>query len=64
VYRSGCGCGAIGQGDFTKIASMLEATTYTDSSVAAGKTYCYYVTAVKRNGEESLPSNPVQATVK
>lgn len=38
-------------------------TTYTDSSVQAGQTYYYVVTAVDGSGTESVNSNQAQAVV-
>ena len=41
----------------------VTATQYVDSTVAAGQTYAYVVTAVDSKGKESLPSAPIMATV-
>jgi fibronectin type 3 domain-containing protein len=50
-------------GQFSKVnASAVAATTYLDTTVAAGATYCYQVTAVL-NGLESVPSNQAVAAV-
>ena len=38
-------------------------TEYTDRTVAAGKTYSYYVTSVDFKGVESKPSGKITATV-
>jgi len=58
VYRaSSCA------GQFVKLnASGLSATSYVDTTVALGATYCYQVTAVL-NGIESAPSNQAVAEI-
>jgi fibronectin type 3 domain-containing protein len=38
-------------------------TTYTDSNVTDGDTYCYEVTAVNLTGQESTDSNSAQAII-
>jgi len=49
---------------FTKLTpSPIAATTYTDSSMDAGATYYYVVTAVNRGGKESIYSNQASATI-
>ena len=49
---------------FTKLAlAPIRATTYTDSTVAAGATYYYVVTAVNGSGKESAYSNQASATI-
>jgi len=59
VYRGG-----VSGGPYTKINSALVVgTTYSDSSVQAGKTYFYVTTALNGSGTESAYSNQVQATV-
>ncbi len=58
VYRSS-DSGA----SFSKITSMNADLTYTDSAVAAGKTYLYVTTAVDANGKESPKSNQTQAAI-
>lgn len=51
-------------GPFTRINSALDATPYdTDSTVTAGLTYYYAVTAVSTTGSESGYSNQVQVTI-
>src|SRR5205807_6496316 len=53
-------------GPYTRLnssSSPIGPTSYTDSSVQAGQTYFYVVTAVDANGVESVVSNEVQATV-
>ena len=51
-------------GPFTRINSALDATPYdTDSTVTAGQTYYYSVTAVSTTGSESGYSNQVQVTI-
>lgn len=48
---------------FTQINSAaITAMTYVDTTVAAGQTYCYVVTAVGTSGQ-SNPSNTAGATV-
>jgi fibronectin type 3 domain-containing protein len=59
VYR-----GSQSGGPYTKLNSVLDAsTTYTDSSVQAGQTYYYVTTAVDSSGAESGYSNQIQAPV-
>jgi fibronectin type 3 domain-containing protein len=59
VYR-----GSSTGGPYSKINSVLDATTsYTDSTVAAGSTYFYVTTAVDGTGVESGHSNEVKAVV-
>jgi hypothetical protein len=59
VYR-----GSVSSGPYTKMNSVLGATTaYTDSSVTAGLTYYYVTTAVDTAGLESSYSNVVPATI-
>jgi hypothetical protein len=59
VYR-----GSKSGGPYSKINSVLDATTsFTDSSVQAGTMYFYVTTAVDGNGMESGFSNQVQAAV-
>jgi hypothetical protein len=54
VYRS-----TSASGSYSKISSSLDANTaYTDSSVAAGKTYYYAATSVNAAGLESALSTP------
>ena len=36
---------------------------FTDTTVTAGQTYCWQVTAMNQTGAESLPSNIVQHSV-
>jgi fibronectin type 3 domain-containing protein len=51
-------------GPYTRLTSSpIEATLYTDTSVAAGTTYYYVVTAVDGNGLESGYSNQASATI-
>jgi Abnormal spindle-like microcephaly-assoc'd, ASPM-SPD-2-Hydin len=51
-------------GPYTRLTSSpIEATIYTDTSVAAGTTYYYVVTAVDGNGLESGYSNQASATI-
>ncbi len=59
IYRA-----TISTGPFTRINSALDATPYdTDSTVTAGQTYYYAVTAVSTTGSESGYSNQVQVTI-
>ncbi len=44
-------------------SSLVAGTTFSDSSVAAGQTYWYVVTAVATAGIESLHSNEAMATI-
>lgn len=49
---------------FSKVASGLQSLSYDDQTVAARKTYSYYVTATSTlSGLESVPSNTVTDTV-
>ena len=51
-------------GLFVAVASIPVTTlTYTDSTVVAGSTYCWDVTASAATGEESTPSNVVSFRV-
>jgi fibronectin type 3 domain-containing protein len=59
VYRS-----TTNNTGYSKINSSLDAlTSYTDTSVSAGQTYYYVVTAVDANGLESGYSNQATVTV-
>jgi ASPM-SPD-2-Hydin domain-containing protein/centrosomal CEP192-like protein len=59
VYRGGKA-----SGPYVKLTSPLDtATDYLDTSVTAGTTYYYEVTAVNDQGVESAPSAPVGATI-
>jgi hypothetical protein len=59
VYRGGSS-----GGPYSKVNSVLDAsTTYTDSTVAASTTYYYVTTAVNSSGQESAYSNQVQVVV-
>ena len=59
IYR-----GTVSGGPYTMINSTPNASTsYTDTSVTAGQTYYYVVTAVDGSGNESAYSNQVQAIV-
>jgi hypothetical protein len=50
-------------GNFAQInTSSVTVTTYVDSAVAPGETYCYQVTALL-SGVESTASNPAPATI-
>lgn len=61
IYRStlGTACGA-----YTKLnASLNASTSYGDSSVIDGQSYCYVTTAVNSSNEESAYSAVVEATI-
>jgi hypothetical protein len=59
VYR-----GLKSGGPYSKINSVLDASTnYTDTSVANGTTYYYVSTAVNSSDEESVYSNEAQAVI-
>jgi len=59
IYR-----GTVSGGPYTRINSALDSTPYdTDSSVQAGSTYYYVVTAVESSGAESTYSNQAQAAI-
>ena len=49
-------------GPFDKIASLIEAPTFSDSKIEAGKKYRYTVSAVDLTGNESARSASVEAT--
>ncbi len=59
VYRGGTK-----GGPYKKINSVLNASTnYTDSTVNAGVTYYYVVTAVNAEDQETSYSNEVRAVI-
>jgi fibronectin type 3 domain-containing protein len=59
VYR-----GPVSGGPYTKINSSLDAsTTFTDTTVQAGQTYYWVVTAVNSSNVESTYSNEAAATI-
>jgi fibronectin type 3 domain-containing protein len=59
VYR-----GSVSGGPYVRVNSSPDAaTTYTDSTVQAGQTLYYVVTAVDGSGDESAHSNQVQVVV-
>lgn len=58
VYRA-----AISEGPYTQVSSADTGSSYTDTTVSAGQTYYYVVTAVDSMGTESLYSNQAQAAV-
>ncbi len=61
VHRSASSCA--GTGTFTSVGTVAKpATTFTDTLAADG-TYCYYITALDTAGNESGPSNKVEAIV-
>jgi len=47
---------------FEKIATLVEAPTFSDSKIEAGKKYRYEVSAVDLTGNESARTAPVEAT--
>ena len=57
IYNSACGA-------YSKINSGLNVTTtYTDTSVVDGETYCYVTTAVDWSDAESGCSNTAEAVI-
>ena len=48
-------------GPFEKYASLVEAPTFSDSKIEAGKKYRYQVSAVDLTGNESARAAPVEA---
>jgi len=56
IFRS------VDNGPFENIASLVEAPTFSDSKIEAGKKYRYAVSAVDLTGNESARSAPVEAT--
>ena len=59
IYRAG-----VSGGPYSSLNTALDATTgYTDTTVAAGQTYYYVVTAVDGSGTESAYSNEAAATI-
>ena len=59
IYRA-----TVSTGPFTRVNAGMDATPYdTDSTVEAGLTYYYAVTAVSTTGSESGYSNQVQVTI-
>lgn len=59
VYRGNQSGGPYAQTNL----SLVAGTTFSDSSVAAGQTYWYVVTAVAAGGIESVHSNEAMATI-
>ena len=59
VYRA-----ASGSSNYARLNASLEAgTSFTDSTVASGQTYDYFVKSVDSSGVESAPSNSTAVTV-
>ena len=58
VYR-----GTASGGPYSKIASAIVTTSYSDAAVASGSTYFYVTTAVNSSGIESANSNEVKAII-
>ncbi len=50
-------------GPYALLDSLVTATQYVDSTVAAGQTYYYVVTAVASGSVQSSNSNEVSATI-
>ena len=46
----------------TLVAAEVEGTTYADKYLFAGQEYCYYITQILENGNESAPSKVLCAT--
>jgi predicted phage tail protein len=57
IYR------ATGGGEYQRIADLVEAPSYSDRNVEAGKQYKYAVSAVDQAGNESGRSKPVEVAV-
>ena len=57
IYRS-----TTSGGSYSKIATGVTTTTYTDTGLTNGVTYYYYVKAVDSSGMEGQPSNEASAT--
>jgi Abnormal spindle-like microcephaly-assoc'd, ASPM-SPD-2-Hydin/Immunoglobulin domain/Cep192 domain 4/Immunoglobulin I-set domain len=56
--------GTVSGGPYTKLnSSATTSTSFTDSTVQAGQTYFYVVTAVDSSGVESVSSNQVSGTI-
>jgi cellulose 1,4-beta-cellobiosidase len=63
VYRAVVACPASGlPAGATKIASAITTTTYTDTTITAPGSYCYYVTALNAAGESAC-SNTAGGTL-
>jgi fibronectin type 3 domain-containing protein len=45
------------------VKTSADTTQYTDSTVACGQTYTYFLTTFNSASEESLPSNVVTVTI-
>lgn len=63
VYRSTGACSGASNPVTLAGAGLLTATTFTDTAVAGGTSYCYEVVAVSASGAISAPSNEVTAGV-
>ena len=50
-------------GPYSKISSLLPATSYIDASVSSGQTYYYVVTALGSGSQESGYSNEAVAAI-
>ena len=60
VYR---GTTSGGEGSIPLNSTPINGESYVDTSVTAGATYYYYITAVGSDGVQSAPSGEVEATV-
>ena len=58
MYRGG-----VAGGPYAQVTALDSVLTYTDSSVSAGQTYYYVVTAVDSTGAESAYSSQTQAVI-
>ena len=55
---------AVSGGPYTLLTKdLVKGTTYTDTNVKSGKTYCYMVTSVDANGTESVASKEFTAKI-
>ena len=53
VYKASVACPASGLPAGATVLAAVTVTTYTDTSIAAPGTYCYYVTATNSAGESA-----------
>ncbi len=65
IYRAIYNTSTSTCGSYTKLnpSSPNATTTYTDSGITDGDTYCYQVTAVNSSGEQSTDSNMATAII-
>ncbi len=59
IYRSSKGNGALSKLN----ATLIDSTSFTDSTVASGETYQYVVTSVNSSNIESAASNQITVTI-